>query len=895
MTNIDFLLQNDYTIRVMSEEKTNQENIRFTTPMMRQYQAIKEQHQDCLLFFRLGDFYELFHDDAKLGAQILNITLTRRPRGKDGDIPMAGVPFHAADVYIAKLVKAGHKVAICEQVSPPNNKGIVEREVVRIITPGTILDEHALTKKEHNYLMSIALGHTMIGIAVADLSTGDFQATQVSPAQDIATAISAEIVRFTPSECIVSHAAYHRSSLLQALAQFKDLNVFCYPAWDEYADDAKGFLASHFHLLSLESFGMEDKPLAAKAAAGLLGYLKETQKEQLSHILHISTYQPEDYLLLDRSTVTNLELFRSLRDQDYRRSLIGIIDKTSTPMGGRLLREWLKKPLRDKQAIDDRLEAVAVLADASSTREQIIHTLIQLADIPRLISRCAVGTGNAHDLLHLAESLQHIKRLKLLLHDASPPLLQACVSTIVPTIDEIISLIQQTIADHPPIDLKNGGLIRSGVDQQLDTLRKTVANARQWLAQFETDQRKRTGIASLKVKFNKVFGYYIEVTKPNVPLVPKDYFRKQTMVNAERYITQELKQYEETILNAQEKINGAEYAIFSQTVEQLLAYTPTITAVAKAVAAIDCLTSFATLAESHQYVRPVISLEGTIEIIQGRHPVVEQLQETPFAPNDTSLNNTDHQLLILTGPNMAGKSVYMRQVALIVLLAHLGSFVPAAQATIHLTDRIFARSGASDVITQGLSTFMVEMVETAHILVHATSDSLIIMDEIGRGTSTYDGISIAWAVAEHLVTHPAAHPMTLFATHYHELQMLENRFPDRIKNYTLLVKQKPDGDPIFLHTVQPGRASHSYAVAVAKLAGVPQSVTRRADQLLDELEHERLAVAQQPMKKHSLLTPEKPPDPDEHVITMLRSAALPSMTPIEALNFLADLQKRLNG
>jgi len=869
--------------------------------MMKQYAEIKERHSDCLLFFRLGDFYELFNEDAKIGSTVLNITLTKRPRGRDGDIPMAGVPFHAADIYISKLVKAGYKVAICEQISEPSAKGIVEREVIRIVTPGTIMDEKTLSKKEHNYVMSISCDKKSIGIAVADISTGDFQTTEIRYVSDVEThcnaclsgrqaslqnVINTELARFNPSECILNELTYNNSEIVKFIARDKNTNIYCYPDWNKHAEDASNLIKSHFKITHLKSFDLDNNYHAQKASASLLGYLKHTQKDRIDHIHTIKNYSPEDYVILDRSIVSNLELFSTIRDSDQKGTLISVLDNTSTAMGGRMLREWLKKPLCKKEDIEERLNSVSELLKNRLLRNDLKNILKQISDIPRLVSRLSIGIGNAYDLVNLKESLKQVLEIKNILKNTkalSAQLGTKCLST--ENIHELISLIDITINDNPPIDTKDGGLIKPGINKQLDELRSIVTGGKDWIGKMETKERKRTGINSLKIKFNKIFGFYIEISKANLQSVPENYFRKQTMINAERFITPELKVYEEKILTAQDTINKLEYEIFSETVSQVLSFTPTLHKISETIAIIDCLVNFANIAEKNNYVKPKIIKSGEIKIIDGRHPVVEKLCADPFVPNDILLNHDDHQLIIITGPNMAGKSVTMRQVAIITLMVHIGCFVPASDTEISLVDRIFVRSGASDFIASGLSTFMVEMVETAHILNHATKKSLIIMDEIGRGTSTYDGISIAWAVAEYIVKNIGA--KTLFATHYHELQMLESEYPNFIKNYNVAVEQKQDGDPIFLHKLLPGGSSHSYAIAVARLAGVPKSVTNQAQNLLEKLEQKNSDSPVVETRHASSL-------PNDNILQEITNLNLDNLTPIEALNVLEKMKKRLN-
>ncbi len=855
----------------------------FTTPMMQQYSEIKKQHHDSLLFFRMGDFYELFLDDAKVGARVLGITLTRRPRGKDGDIPMAGVPYHAADSYIAKLVKAGFKVAVCEQVSEPDKRGIVDREVVRIVTPGTVMDEKALEQRENNFTISLYYDDRSIGIAIADISTGDFQVSEFPLGGNFKEIVLREIANILPSECILNEEMYNNAELLKILSSFS-INVFKYEEWDLHARDGDKLLKKHFSVKDLGAFGLEGKTTAITASAALLGYLKHTQKEKVGHIRSVRIYNPNDYVLLDRSTIVNLELFSTIRNKEDRGSFVNLIDQTQTAMGGRLLREWLKRPLKKKKDIIKRLDSVEEFYDNPLLRKKIRKTLNNIYDIERIVSRLSVGMGLAADLINLKDSLKNILFLKSALKDFNTSKTKEINKSISSKLIDIISLIETHISEVE----KNGILINPGVNKKLDQLRKITLKSKDWIINLEQKEKQKTGISSLKVRFNKVFGYYIEVSKSNADLVPESYIRKQTLVNAERFVTPELKEQEEIILSAEETIQLLEQKIFNEVIEKLLRQTDMLQKAAGAMAELDCLTTFAQVAFRERYVKPEISTKGKLEITEGRHPVVEKLlleDDIQFVPNDVYLDQNKNQLLIITGPNMAGKSVFIRQVALITLMAHIGSFVPAKKATISLVDRIFVRSGASDVISSGLSTFMVEMVETAHILNHATNKSLIVVDEIGRGTSTYDGISIAWAVAEYIVRNKNIAAKTLFATHYHELTHLEKQYPDKIKNYQMAVEEE-NGEPIFLHKVISGATPHSYAVAVAKLAGVPEEVTKMALEILDSLE-ERVdkPKAQWENGKANIY---------KQIHEELINLEVNKITGIEALNKLYELKEKIN-
>lgn len=912
--------------------------------MMKQYMDIRKQYPDCLLFYRMGDFYELFLEDAYTGARILNITLTGKSNGSYEKIPMAGVPYHAVDAYLLKLVKAGYKVAICEQLSPPNKKGLVERDVVRIVTPGTMLDEKSLEKKDNNYIISLATGSNMVAISTADISTGYFTTTEI-PAENIEQVITDELARLHPSECILPENLYNDPQLLRILKTEKNLNIFPFQTWNTYAVDAKSVLKQHFGVGTLAGFGVEHYDLALQTAAALLGYLQQTQKGPVNHIKKITPVLGTDYLLLDRSTMLNLELFSTIREHDTRGTLVAVMDHTLTGLGGRKMKQWMRKPLTDQETIIKRHDAVEALLADPATRQLLRDKIKEVSDIERMLSRLSVGLGNARDLISLKNSLECVLEIKELLLKIDSELIKELAgnirtqsfedistsasyrsehsgSKISPqsnineieyksprplgervrvrgkayaaehqTVESIIALIDKYITDEPPISLREGGLIKSGIDKELDKLRKIVGGSRDWILEMEKTERERTGISSLKVRYNQVFGFYIEVSKSNLHLAPAHYTRKQTLVNGERFITPELKEQEEIILTSEQKINDLEYRIFQEVLQKILAQTSVLQETAESIAAIDCLVTFAHIAEKNNYTRPKILNSGEIRIKGGRHPVVEHLLENKqFVPNDLYVGTQNvASLHLITGPNMAGKSVFIRQTALIVLMAQMGSFVPAEEAHISLVDRIFVRSGASDVITSGLSTFMVEMVETAHILHHATKNSLIIMDEIGRGTSTYDGISIAWAVAEYLVTHLPIPPKTLFATHYHELQVLEDQHTNKVKNFHMAVADD-QGEPVFLHTILPGGASHSFGVAVAKLAGIPEPVINRANQLLADLEKRNI---DQPAESKVIIKHQQVNLAEHLVHKELANIDIHQMTPLEALNKLSELKEKL--
>ena len=854
--------------------------------MMKQYMEIKNKYSDCLVFYRMGDFYELFLEDAHVGAKILNITLTGKSNGKNERIPMAGIPYHALDTYLSKLVKAGYKVAICEQLSEPNKKGLVERDVVRIVTPGTIMDEKALEKKENNYIVSLTLFHDSFAYAACDISTGEFITTQ-QETKTVFQQIQDELARLSPAECILSDSLYNNAAFLRTLKTQNGMNIYCFSQWEHLSHNAESILKTHFGVATLEGFGIADQPLAIEASGVLLSYLHDTQKGNIQHIKKIQTPDNQKNLILDRSTILNLELFSTIREHSTKGTLIDVLDETSTAMGGRVLRQWVRKPLRDKEEIEKRLDAVEELLLDREKRIILMELLTSICDIERLISRLSTGLGTARDLIQLSGTLQTVLDLRTHLQSFSSPILHDVYKAINPQIEEIKNRIDACVLAEPAWNVKEGGIIKDHVSKELDHLRNLVRGGKEWIKEMEQKERIRTGINSLKVRYNKVFGFYIEISNSNLHLVPSDYLRKQTLVGGERFSTPELKKQEEIILTAQEHINEIEYEIFLHLVTTTLGSIEILQNASRCIAVFDCLITFATLSESRHYMKPSLSLSGDVKIIGGRHPVVEKLLDTrAFVPNTVTFD-THQQVLLITGPNMAGKSVLIRQVALIVLMSHIGCFVPADEAHIRIVDRIFVRSGASDVITSGLSTFMVEMVETAHILNNATSDSLIIMDEIGRGTSTYDGISIAWAIAQYLATHFKESPHTLFATHYHELQALEDQYPDVIKNFHMAVADH-HGNPAFLYTLASGGASHSFGVAVAKLAGIPEEVIGKANEMLNVLE-ERNDSSREPksIETYSLHI-------SEHLFTKeVLDIDIHTMTPLDALNTLSNLKEKV--
>ncbi len=852
--------------------------------MMVQYNELKSHYSDCILFYRLGDFYEMFNEDAKIGAEILDITLTKKALGKDGNIPMAGVPYHAVDSYISKLVKAGYKIALCEQLTEPKAGELVERGVVRIITPGTLLDDVSLQKKENNYICSFYFEKNLLGVAIADISTGVFYSSQYS-ADNFGNFVLNDLFKYSPAECVLPEVLYNNPQILKVLKVHKNMNIFRYSQWD----DSISIVRNHFSDVYLRSAGFTDLSAAQKVSSGLLSYLKYTQNGNIDHIRDLKMLVSDEILDLDRSTIANLELIKNLSDESKRGTLVSFLDKTKTPMGGRLLRNWVIKPSCNKKEITNRLSAVEELAKSKKAKN-LEDLLAGICDIERLIARLSVGRGNPKDLVMLKQALWLAKKLTTGVNAYKATKLKTLSVGIGRKLETLALYIDKTISDDPPFDPKSLGVITKGVNADLDKLRTTVEKSKYFISDLEAKERKKSGINSLKVKFNQVFGYYIEITKSNLDSVPENYIRKQTLVNAERYITPELKEHEEIILTAQEIMQKLETAIFLDAVEKVLANTSDIQHLSTKIAEFDCLYSFARLAKEKDLVKPKITLDNEIEIVDGRHPMVEEnMEEILFVPNDTLLNSSDHQLLLITGPNMAGKSVYIRQTALIVLMAHIGCFVPCKRAKIGPTDKIFVRSGAYDAISMGMSTFMIEMMETAHILKNATPKSLVVMDEIGRGTSTYDGISLAWAIVEHLVTKTLA--KALFATHYHELQKLEELFPDKIKNYQVEVDAFDFNEPVFLHKVIRGGADASFGVSVARLAKVPEEVCVRADELLQKFSTKTVHNVTNLTAKNSDVAQYNPYD---KAVELLRGIDIGKTTPLEALNILAELTSLLN-
>lgn len=795
------------------------------TPMMQQYDSIKSKHKDCILLFRLGDFYEMFGDDAIKGAKILDIALTARAKGEN-KIPMCGVPHHSIENYIAKLTKNGKKVALCDQVSDPSLPGIVKREVVRIITPGTTLNENLLDNKTNNFLVCLVTGKDKFGICYSDITTGDFAVTEVKTEDDLIT----EISKIKPAECIVNKEFLESETGKLLNDSFELVHFFPY---ETYKDSIET-LFDHFKTKSLDGYGLTNHDAAINAAGMLLNYLKETQKTDLKHIQKIRIYSTHDHMPLDESTLRNLELLTTLKENQKEGSLISVLDHTNTAMGGRLLKYWITHPLLKLASIKQRLDAIEELVNNNSLLTDLQFLLKNVLDIERLIARLSLGSGNARDLINLKISLQKIPEFKNILKNVQSDLLKKLKNSLF-DLSELVEQIELSIIDEPPLTIREGGMIKEGFSKELDEIRRISREGKNFIKDLQEKETKRTGISSLKVKFNKVFGYYIEISKANLQHVPDDYIRKQTLVNAERYITPELKEYEEKVLNAEEKMTALEYDLFLGVREKAVTQISDIQLNAQIIAQIDVLSNLAHIANLNRYTKPNVNNKDLIKIIKGRHPVVEYLNASnEFIPNDIEIDQNENRLLLITGPNMGGKSTILRQTALIVLMTHIGSFVPAESAEIGLVDRIFTRVGASDNLVKGQSTFMVEMQEAANILNNATSKSLIILDEIGRGTSTYDGVSIAWAITEYI--HNSIRAKTLFATHYHELiAVVENL--QHGQNYRVGVVEK-NQQVFFLYKLEKGGIDKSYGIEVARLAGLPKDIVEKSKQILLNLEEE---------------------------------------------------------
>ena len=874
------------------------------TPMMQQYMAIKEQYKDCILFYRLGDFYEMFYDDALTASRELEITLTGKNCGQEERAPMCGVPYHAVDVYLNKLVAKGYKVAICEQAEDPKQaKGIVKREVIRIVTPGTNLSQQALDEGRNNYLMCLVYDNNQFGLAITDISTGDFYTTEVATLKELYD----EIHRFSPSEIICNDSFYMSGASLDDFKDRLHVSVSTLDTW--YMDEAVSVqkIKEHFKVASLDGLGLTDFPSGTLAVGALLLYLYETQKNTLDNLTKITPYRSGGYMIIDSATNRNLELIETLREKQKKGSLLWVLDKTKTAMGARLMRNWIEQPLIEKKKITARQDAVEELYNDMITREEIREYLNAVYDLERLVTRISYRTANPRDLIAFKTSLGMIPPVKQLLSQAKSAELKE-IDERMDCLEDIYDLIEKSIQDEPPIMIREGGMIKEGYNEDVDKFRLSRTEGKTWLAELEAREKEKTGIKNLRVRYNKVFGYYLEVTNSYKELVPEDWTRKQTLANAERYITPELKELEDMILGAEDKLAALEYDLYCEVRDSIGEQVVRIQETAKAIAHLDVLASLACVAQSNDYVRPSINTKGVIDIQGGRHPVVEKMNNNQmFIDNDTYLDNKNHRISIITGPNMAGKSTYMRQSALIVLMAQIGSFVPAKSANIGIVDRIFTRVGASDDLASGQSTFMVEMTEVANILRNATSRSLLILDEIGRGTSTFDGLSIAWAVVEHISNPKLLGAKTLFATHYHELTELEGKL-DSVNNYCIAVREQ-GVDIIFLRKIIRGGADKSYGIQVARLAGVPDSVIDRAKEIASWLEEtdvtdkaKNLQVRTSAKKKEVVreaVPAEKQMSlfdiyPADHpVLKELAGLDVSNMTPIQALNTLYELQKRL--
>ncbi|MCK5118937.1 MAG: DNA mismatch repair protein MutS [Candidatus Latescibacteria bacterium] len=867
------------------------------TPMIAQYHQLKRQYPDAILFFRMGDFYEMFFEDAKIGSRVLGLTLTSRNHSKGEEVPLAGLPYHALDNYLPKMVRAGYKVAICEQMEDPKKaKGLVKRDVVEVVSPGTVLSEGLLEGKTNNFLAAVAkeASAERVGICLTDVSTGAFQVTEVSE-----EALWDELGRSNPSEVVVSEA-WAKAFEPEFARRFPGVTLTKAQAWTFHYDTAYELLTEHFKVTSLKGFGCEELTQGICAAGAALRYLVTNQKRALPHIHRMTRVVSSEYMVLDAATARNLELTASMQG-GREGTLLGLLDRTLTPMGARLLRRWLSKPLRSVARIEARLDAVEELTKRSRLMEDLSARLGDVGDVERTMVRICCGRANARDLMGLRRSLEAVPGLREVLADVSAGLLKQCAEDLV-DVSDVTLLIEKAIVEDPPLSISDGGLIRAGYDAEVDELREISTSGKGWIARLQATEQKRTGIPSLKVKYNKVFGYFIEVTKPNLNRVPEDYIRKQTLVNAERFITPALKEYEAKVLGADERIGELEYALFVKVRDQVARRTEAIQRIATGVAGLDALRSLAETAQREQYVRPKLDDGERIEIVDGRHPVVERtLKAGAFVPNDTRADTSSEQILIITGPNMSGKSTLLRQVGLIVLLAQIGSFVPAGKAHIGVVDRIFTRVGASDNLTAGESTFLVEMNEAANILHNATRKSLVLLDEIGRGTSTFDGLSLAWAITEFLHNQPDVRARTLFATHYHELVELGDVLP-RVKNYNVAVRENAEG-VVFLRKLAEGGCDHSYGIHVAKLAGMPKDVIDRAEEILTNLErHEldpmrlgkRISGARGSKRKAVEEQMSLFGTPREHpVVAEIRKVDVSGMTPLDALNCIARWQERL--
>ena len=874
------------------------------TPMMQHYLKTHEEYKDCILFYRLGDFYEMFFDDAKVVSKELELTLTGKSCGAEERAPMCGIPYHAAETYLTRLVKKGYKVAICEQVEDPKlAKGMVKREVTRVVTPGTTLNAQALDETKNNYIMCIAYIGDHYGISSADITTGDYYVTEVDSERKLLD----EVNKYQPTEIICNEAFYISGIDIDDMKNRMGIVIYSLDAWYFSDETAQMTLKDHFKVRDLEGLGLADYDSGVVAAGALLKYLYETQKTTLSNLVAIHPYTTGKFMIIDSSTRRNLELVETLREKQKRGSLLWVLDKTRTAMGARTLRSFVEQPLIERTEIEERYDAIDEFNTNAITREEIREYLNPVYDLERLITRVTYQTANPRDLIAFRNSIHMLPPIKTLMSDFQSPLLKRLYEQL-DTLDELYELIERSIAEEPPLTLHDGGILKEGYNEEVDRLRKAKTDGKSWLADLEAKEREKTGIKNLKIKYNKVFGYYLEVTNSFKDLVPDYFTRKQTLANAERFITPKLKELEDVILGAEDKLIVLEYELFREVRQKVADEVVRIQKTAKAVAQIDVLASLATVAEQNNYCRPKLNEKGLIDIKGGRHPVVERMiQNEMFVANDTYLDNGSNRVSIITGPNMAGKSTYMRQSALIVLMAQIGSFVPAKSAKIGIVDRIFTRVGASDDLASGQSTFMVEMSEVANILRNATSNSLLILDEIGRGTSTFDGLSIAWAVVEHISNPRLLGAKTLFATHYHELTELEGKL-NSVNNYCIAVKEKGD-DIVFLRKIVKGGADKSYGIQVAKLAGVPDNVIERAKEIVEELSNNDITEIVQNISAEGSSKRSKPKLDEvdleqislldtmdnDTILNELKELDLGQMTPIEAMNKLYELQNKVKN
>ena len=870
------------------------ENKNFS-PMMQRYLETKEQYKDCILFYRLGDFYEMFFDDAITAARELEITLTGKDCGQEERAPMAGVPHHAAEMYISKLIAKGYKVAICEQLEDPKTaKGIVKRGVIRVVTPGTVVESNMLEERKNNFIMSIYKAGIYFGISVCDISTGEFYAAEIKDNNNF-PALLDEIARYSPSELVINSMM---AESLEEMDKIKErFNTYVTKFNNKYFDSNPEIIKLRFNIEDSDHKkieNIEEKRLATSAINALIEYIEQTQMTTLDHINKITIYQISKYMALDVNARRNLEITEKMRDKSKKGTLLWVLDKTATSMGARNLRRWLSDPLIDTKEINQRLEAVKELKDDVILRGDVVENLKKVYDIERLAGKMAYGNANARDMITLRNSLERLPEVKKLLSQCKSEMLKNLYEDL-DELPDILELIKASIVDDPPMTVKDGGIIKLGYDEEIDKLKKATTEGKNWIIALEAEEREKTGIKNLKVGFNKVFGYFIEVTKSNLNQVPERYIRKQTLTNAERYITEELKNLENQILGAEEKVVNLEYNAFTQIREEIARNVKRLQKTATVISNLDVLTSFAGVAEDMNYCMPQVDHSGIIDIKAGRHPVIEKmLGPGAFVENDTYLDKDENRLSIITGPNMAGKSTYMRQVALITLMAQVGSFVPAEQAHIGVVDKIFTRVGASDDLSMGQSTFMVEMMEVATILKEATSNSLVILDEIGRGTSTYDGLSIAWAVAEYIANKEKCGAKTLFATHYHELTELEEKY-EGIKNYSIAVKEKGE-DIIFLRKIVRGGTDESYGIHVARLAGVPKPVTEKANEILKSLERKNILTGKKE-EKNDKKQVEGQFDLYNYKLAEIAQEIdkinLNELTPIDALNTLVRIKEKM--